>query len=71
MSEIGVIFLLIIRVLAANYCTSRARLLNRNVLGWGIFGFVSPLLACLWIKGLRTKTSQTAYDDASRPFDQM
>ncbi len=71
MSEIGVIFFLVIRVLAANYCINRARLLNRNVVGWGIFGFVSPILGCLWIKGLRTKTNQIPYDDAGRPFDQM
>lgn len=40
---------LIVRIGATIFCANRAGKLNRNQAGWGIFGFVIPIVAVIWI----------------------
>lgn len=44
-----VLFQLILRVLGIIVCVNKAKELNRSTGGWGFFGFVSPILAMIWI----------------------
>jgi hypothetical protein len=39
----------IVRIIAVIVCTRRAKELNRNTGGWGIFGFFFPIIATIWI----------------------
>ena len=47
------IVLLILRILVTIYCVNRARDLNRNKTGWGIFAFCIPILAIIWIQFIK------------------
>lgn len=44
-----VIIQLILRVVGAIVCVNKAKELNRSEGGWGFFGFISPILAMIWI----------------------
>lgn len=44
-----VIIQLILRIVGTVVCTNKAKELNRSTGGWGFFGFVSPILAMIWI----------------------
>jgi hypothetical protein len=53
----GVLLLLfILRIIGANVCSTRAIKLNRNSVGWGIFGFVAPIIAMIWTNYLKPST---------------
>jgi uncharacterized membrane protein len=53
----GILFFqLIFRILGAIVCSNRAKWLNRNTVGWGFFGFVSPIIAMIWIYCLKPIT---------------
>ena len=41
---------LALRVIAVAVCINKAKQLNRSTGGWGFFGFISPLLALIWIR---------------------
>jgi hypothetical protein len=47
------LFLFILRIVIIIYCVNRARKLNRNVWGWGIFGFLLPIVALIWIQFMK------------------
>jgi hypothetical protein len=47
------ICLLVIRIIILAYCVERAKELNRDQLGWGVLGFILPLIAAIWIKVLK------------------
>lgn len=51
MNEGAIIFIiqLILRVVGLLVCINKAKELNRSQSGWGFFGFVSPILAMIWI----------------------
>lgn len=62
--------ILLLKILAARYCSRKAAVLNRNAVGWGIFGFFSPLIAYFLINAMSSKGS--VYNDTSnQPFDRM
>tara|TARA_R110002050_G_scaffold204522_4_gene340185 strand:- start:112025 stop:112231 length:207 start_codon:yes stop_codon:yes gene_type:complete len=44
-----IIIQLILRVVGIIVCVNKAKDLNRSQGGWGFFGFVSPILAMIWI----------------------
>jgi len=48
-------FLFILRIVITIYCVNRARKLNRNVWGWGIFGFLLPIVALIWIQFMKPR----------------
>lgn len=48
-----ILFRIIIRIIAIIICVHRAGKLNRNKFGWGIFGFIFPLPAVIWIYCLK------------------
>jgi TM2 domain-containing membrane protein YozV len=53
-NELGVyIIRLLIRGLAAGYCIKKAQKLNRNEVGWGIFGFVFIIIPVIWMQFLK------------------
>jgi hypothetical protein len=37
-------------------CSNKAKELNRSSGGWGFFGFVSPIIAMIWINCLKPIT---------------
>ena len=56
MEETRAFFLLtglILRIVGAVVCSNKARELNRNTSGWGFFGFISPILAMIWIQFMK------------------
>lgn len=48
---------LILRIVGVVVCSNRAKELNRNSSGWGFFGFVSPIIAMIWIYCLKPITN--------------
>jgi len=46
---IVLIITLILRVVGAIVCSSKAKELNRSTGGWGFFGFMMPIIAMIWI----------------------
>lgn len=50
---IYLIFSLILRMVGAGVCSSKAKDLNRSVGGWGFFGFFMPIVAMIWINCLK------------------
>ncbi len=44
-----VIIQLVLRIVGTVVCVNKAKELNRSTGGWGFFGFVSPILAMIWI----------------------
>lgn len=62
--------ILLIKILAARYCAGKAMALNRNAVGWGIFGFFSPLIAYFIINAMSPRGEE--YDDTGRqPIDRI
>jgi len=47
------ILLLGLRVLGVIVCVNKAKELNRSTGGWGFFGFISPILAMIWIQFMK------------------
>ena len=48
---------LLLRIVGAGYCSSKAKELNRSQGGWGFFGFATPILAMIWISFMKPHTS--------------
>ena len=55
----GGIFLIlfVLRIIGAFVCSSKAKELNRSSGGWGFFGFISPIIAMIWIHCLKPITN--------------
>ncbi|MAZ72340.1 MAG: hypothetical protein CMC70_04250 [Flavobacteriaceae bacterium] len=60
----GVITLifLALRIGITIYCVNKAGELNRSKGGWGIFGFLLPIIALIWIQFMKPKI---VWDDRS------
>lgn len=54
----GGIFLVlfVLRIVGAYVCSTTATELNRSSGGWGFFGFISPIIAMIWINCLKPVT---------------
>ena len=44
-----IIIQLLLRIVGLFVCVNKAKELNRSQGRWGFFGFVSPILAMIWI----------------------
>lgn len=44
---------LVLRIIGAFVCSSKAKELNRSTGGWGFFGFISPIIAMIWIQFMK------------------
>ena len=45
--------LFVLRIVGVYVCVATAKELNRCSRGWGIFGFLSPIIAMIWINCLK------------------
>ena len=52
-SGVFVILGLVLRIVGAVVCSNKAKELNRSTGGWGFFGFISPILAMIWIQFMK------------------
>lgn len=50
------IFVLVLRIIGAVVCSNKAKELNRSSGGWGFFGFISPIIAMIWIHCMKPIT---------------
>jgi hypothetical protein len=46
---------LILRIVGAFVCSNKAKELNREPAGWGIFGFLVPIVAMIWVYCMKPK----------------
>ncbi|MFP4846083.1 hypothetical protein [Winogradskyella sp. PE311] len=51
-----VIVVLILRIVGVMVCVNKAKELNRSTGGWGFFGFISPIIAMIWIHCMKPIT---------------
>ena len=51
-----VLISLILRIIGVFVCWAKAKKLNRNANGWGVFGFISPVIAMIWVHCIKPKT---------------
>lgn len=51
----GIIMILglVLRIVGAIVCSNKAKELNRSTGGWGFFGFISPIIAMIWIQFMK------------------
>lgn len=56
MSPAVAFIVLALRIGGAWYCSGKAGKLNRSKGGWGCFGFISPILAIIWIQFMKPIT---------------
>lgn len=42
-----------LKIMGLFYCRDKAKELNRNIGGWATFGFLSPILAMIWISCMK------------------
>ncbi|MBK7035464.1 MAG: hypothetical protein IPH42_03730 [Bacteroidetes bacterium] len=74
MNIILILFFLGIRILITVYCIKRAGLLNRDKTIWGVFGFLSPLIAIIILSFLKPKNMgyiNVKKDFKDSPIDQL
>lgn len=43
----------ILRIVGVIVCVNKAKELNRSTGGWGIFGFIFPIIAMIWIQFMK------------------
>lgn len=55
MNPVAALIVIALRIFGAWYCSDKAGKLNRNQGGWGFFGFISPILALIWIQFMKPK----------------
>ena len=56
MEAIVPILVIGLRILGIIVCRNKAEELNRNKGGWGFFGFISPIVAMIWIQFMKPIT---------------
>ncbi len=49
MNPIAATVLILLKIVGVIVCYGKAKALNRNKVGWGFFGFISPILAMIWV----------------------
>ncbi len=57
------IILFLLRIGITIYCVNTAGQLSRSKFGWGLFGFIVPLLALIWIQFMKPKYSEEELRD--------
>jgi len=63
------IVLLGLRIVGAVVCSNKAKTLNRSTGGWGFFGFVSPILAMIWIQFMKPIMVWDSNVDLNKPTE--
>lgn len=58
----GLIISLAIKVGATIWCVNKAKSLNRNPIGWGIFGFIAPLIGVIAVHSVKSKATAKTED---------
>jgi hypothetical protein len=54
MQSPGILFVQLgLRIVGAIVCSSKASSLNRNAGSWGVFGFIAPIIAMIWIQFMK------------------
>jgi hypothetical protein len=54
MQSPGILFVQLgLRIVGAMVCSSKARSLNRNSGAWGLFGFMMPIIAMIWVQFMK------------------
>ncbi len=48
---------LVLRIVGAVVCSNKAKELNRDTGGWGVFGFIMPIIAMIWVYCMKPKGS--------------
>ncbi len=71
MTSIVSILLVAYRIYAIYYCTKKARQLGRNVVGWGIFSFLLPLIAVMVIMNIKPMSVQRHTYSPNDPIDKI
>jgi hypothetical protein len=51
--QVLLIFQLVLRIVGVIVCSNKAKKLNRNATNWGIFGFIAPILAIIWVQFMK------------------
>ena len=53
--EPGIVLIvqLVLRIVGVVVCSNKAKELNRSTGGWGFFGFISPIIAMIWIQFMK------------------
>ena len=64
-----VIVVLVLRVVGIVVCSKKAKELNRSTSGWGFFGFISPILAMIWIQFMKPITLWDTNVDVNKTAD--
>ena len=69
--ESGVVLIiqLGLRIIGVIVCSNKAKELNRSTGGWGGFGFVSPILAMIWIQFMKPVMVWDSNVDLNKPTD--
>ncbi len=69
--ESGVVLIiqLGLRIIGVIVCSNKAKELNRSTGGWGVFGFVSPILAMIWIQFMKPVMVWDSNVDLNKPTD--
>ncbi|MCH3884775.1 hypothetical protein [Tenacibaculum aquimarinum] len=47
------VLVILFRIIGVIVCSKKAEELNRSKMGWGVFGFLSPILAMIWIQFMK------------------
>lgn len=67
--EVVLIIQLVLRIVGVIVCSNKAKELNRNTGGWGFFGFMSPILAMIWIQFMKPIMVWNSNIDLNKPTD--
>jgi hypothetical protein len=60
---------LMLRIFGAVVCSNKAKELNRSTGGWGFFGFISPIVAMIWIKFMKPIMVWDSNVDLNKPTE--
>lgn len=67
--EVVLIIQLVLRIVGVIVCSNKAKELNRNTGGWGFFGFMSPILAMIWVQFMKPIMVWNSNIDLNKPTD--
>ena len=69
--EEGVVLIIqmVLRIVGSIVCSNKAKELNRSTGGWGLFGFLIPILAMIWIQFMKPVIVLDSNLDSNKPTD--
>jgi len=59
--------MMVLRLVGIIVCVNKAKELNRSQEGWGIFGFLMPIVAIIWVSCLKPKVVWNDETKRSQP----